>query len=61
LMHLLLSLPTLLYPYILLGFGSNICLALRRPVAIGNFLSPAIIGGYWNNLAMDDILELTKC
>jgi hypothetical protein len=29
------------------------CLALLRPVAIGDFWSPAIIGGYWNILAME--------
>jgi hypothetical protein len=50
LMHLLLFLPTLLpsYPN---RFRIEYCLALLRPVAIGDFLSPAIIGGYWNNLA----------
>jgi hypothetical protein len=52
LMHLLLSLPTLLCLYTLLGLGSNNRLALLRPVVIGDFLSPAIIGGYWNTLAM---------
>jgi hypothetical protein len=51
-MHLLLSLPTLLCPYILLGLGSNNFLALLRPVLLGDFLLPAIIGGYWNTLAM---------
>jgi hypothetical protein len=52
LMHLILSLSTLLYPYTMLGLGSNNCLALLRPVAVGDFLSPAIIGGYWNTLVM---------
>jgi hypothetical protein len=52
-MYLLLSLSTLLCPYILLGLGSNNCLALLRPVVIGDFLSPTIIGGYWNTLAME--------
>jgi hypothetical protein len=45
-MHLLLSLPSLLYPYILLDLGSNKCLALLRPVAVGDFLSLATIGDY---------------
>jgi hypothetical protein len=45
LMHLLLSLPTLLH-YYPVGLGSNNCLALLRPVAIGDFWSPTIIGGY---------------
>jgi hypothetical protein len=48
LMHLLLSLSTLLYPYTLLGLGSNNYLALLRPVAVDDFLSPATIGGYRN-------------
>jgi hypothetical protein len=52
-MHLILSLSTLLYPYTLLDLGSNNCLALLRPVAIGDFLSLAIIGGYWDTLAME--------
>jgi hypothetical protein len=51
LMHLLLSLPTLWYSY-LNRFRIEYCLALLRPVAIGDFRSPAIIGGYWNTLAM---------
>jgi hypothetical protein len=37
----------------MLGLGSNNCLALLRPVAIGDFRSPVIIGGYWNILAME--------
>jgi hypothetical protein len=53
LMHLLLSLPTLLYPYTLLGLGSNNYLALLRPVVVGDFLSPVTIGGYHNTLAME--------
>jgi hypothetical protein len=53
LMHLLLSLSTLRYPDTLLGLGSNNCLALLRPVAVGDFLSPATIGGYWNILVME--------
>jgi hypothetical protein len=52
-MHLLLSLPTLLYPYTLLGLGSNNYLALLRPVVVGDFLSPVTIGGYHNTLAME--------
>jgi hypothetical protein len=40
------------YILTLLGLGLNNCLALLRPVAIGDFLSPANIGGYWNTLAM---------
>jgi hypothetical protein len=51
-MHLLLSLSTI-YILTLLGLGSNNCLALLRPIVIGDFLSPAIIGGYWNTLAME--------
>jgi hypothetical protein len=41
------------YILTLLDLGSNNCLALLRPVAIGDFQSPAIIGGYWNTLAME--------
>jgi hypothetical protein len=52
-MHLLLSLPILLYPYTMLGLELNNCLALLRPVVIGDFLSPAIISGYWNTLAIE--------
>jgi hypothetical protein len=52
-MHLLLYLSTLLYPYTLLGLGSNNCLALLRPVAVGDSLSSATIGGYRNTLAME--------
>jgi hypothetical protein len=51
-MHLLLSLHTLLHSY-LVRFRIEYCLALLRPVAIGDFRSPAIIGGYWNTLAME--------
>jgi hypothetical protein len=51
LMHLLLSLPTLLYSHPD-RFRIEYCLALLRPVAIGDFWSPAIIGGYWNTLTM---------
>jgi hypothetical protein len=51
LMHLLLFLPTLLYSYPV-RFRIDYCLALLRPIAIGDFWSPAIIGGYWNTLAM---------
>jgi hypothetical protein len=57
LMHLLLSLPTLLYPYTLLGVESNKFLALLRPIAVGDFLSPVTIGGYWNTLAMECIIS----
>jgi hypothetical protein len=59
-MHLLLSLPTLLYPYTLLGVESNKCLALLRPIAVGDFLSPATIGGYcgyWNTLAIECMIS----
>jgi hypothetical protein len=59
LMYLLLFLSTLLYPYTLLGLGSNNRLALLRPVAVGDLLSPTTIGGYRNTI--DDILEITKC
>jgi hypothetical protein len=52
-MHLLLSLPTLLYPDTLLGLGLNNYLALLRSVAVGDFLSPATIGGYRNTLAIE--------
>jgi hypothetical protein len=37
----------------LLKFRVKYYLALLRPVAIGDFQSPAIIGGYWNALAME--------
>jgi hypothetical protein len=50
-MHLFLSLPTLLPSYPV-RFRIEYYLALLRPVAIGDFRSPAIIGGYWNVLAM---------
>jgi hypothetical protein len=52
LMYLLLSLPTLLHSY-LVRFRIEYCLALLRPIAIGDFRSPAIIGGYWNTLAIE--------
>jgi hypothetical protein len=45
LLHLLLSLPTWL-PVYPVRSGSNNCLALLRPVAIGDFRSPTLIGGY---------------
>ena len=45
LMHLLLSLPTLL-PFYPVRSGLNNCLALLRPIAIGDFRSPTFIGGY---------------
>jgi hypothetical protein len=45
LMYLLLSLSTLLHFYPVRS-GSNNCLALLRPVAIGDFRSPIFIGGY---------------
>jgi hypothetical protein len=51
-MHLLLSLPTLLHSYPV-RFRIKYCLGLLRPVAIGDFWSLAIIGGYWNTLAME--------
>jgi hypothetical protein len=56
LMHLLSSLPTLLCLYTLISLGSNNCLALLRPIVIGDFLSPVNIGGYWNTLAMEWII-----
>jgi hypothetical protein len=56
-MHLLLSLPTLLYPYIMLGLGSNKCLTLLRSIAVGDFLSPATIGGYQNILAIEKMIS----
>jgi hypothetical protein len=46
LMYLILSLSTLLYPYTLLDVESNNYLTLLRPVAIGDFMLPANIGGY---------------
>jgi hypothetical protein len=52
LMHLLLSLTTLLHSYSV-RFRIEYCLALLRPVAIGDFRSPAIISSYWNILAME--------
>ena len=56
LMHLLLSLPTLLcfYP---VRSGSNNYLALLRPVAIGDFRSPTFIGGYWKKLAIERMIS----
>jgi hypothetical protein len=45
-MHLMLSLSTLFYPYTLLGLGLNNSLVLLRLVAVSDFLSLAIIGGY---------------
>jgi hypothetical protein len=50
-MHLLLSSPTLGYSYPD-RFRIEYCLALLRLVAISDFQSPAMIGGYWNTLAM---------
>jgi hypothetical protein len=52
LLHLILSLPTLLPSYHV-RFRIEYCLALLRPVAIGDSWSPTIIGGYWNILAME--------
>jgi hypothetical protein len=37
----------------MLGLESNNCLALLRSVAIGDFRSPTIIGGYLSTLAME--------
>jgi hypothetical protein len=51
-MHFLLSLPTLLHSYPI-RFRIEYYLALLSPVAIGDFWSPAMIGGYWNTLAME--------
>jgi hypothetical protein len=56
LMHLLLSLPTLLF-LTLLGVGSNNCLDMLRLVAIGDFRSPDFIGGYWNTLALEYMIS----
>jgi hypothetical protein len=56
LLHLLLSLPTWL-PFYPVRSGSNKCLALLRPVAIGDFWSPTFIGGYWKNLAMKRMIS----
>jgi hypothetical protein len=53
LMHLLLSFPMLLHSYPV-RLGSNNCLALLRPVVIGDSRSPTFIGGYWNDLAIDE-------
>jgi hypothetical protein len=53
LLHLRLSLSTLFYPYTLIGLESNNCLSLLRSVAINDFLSPTVIGGYWNTLALE--------
>jgi hypothetical protein len=52
LMHLFLSLPILLPSYPV-RFRIEYCLALLRPVAIGDFRSPTIIVGYWKVLAME--------
>jgi hypothetical protein len=52
LMHLLLSLSALLPTYPV-KFRIKYCLALFRSVAIGDFWSHAILGGYWNTLAME--------
>jgi hypothetical protein len=49
LLHILLSLPH----YYLRKFWVEYCLALLRPVAIGEFWSPKMIGGYYNVLAME--------
>jgi hypothetical protein len=56
LMHLLLSLPTLLHFYPVRS-GSNNYSALLRPVAIGDFRSPTYIGGHWKNLAMERMIS----
>jgi hypothetical protein len=61
LMHIYYILVYLIISFTPLGLGSNKCLALLRPVAIGDFLSPATIGGYRNTLVMDAIMEITKC
>jgi hypothetical protein len=52
LMHVLLSLPALLYSHPD-RFRIECCLALLRPVVIGDFQSPGIIAGYWNTLAIN--------
>jgi hypothetical protein len=50
--------PCLSYYIItLLGLGLNNCLALIRSVAIGDSLSPIIIGGYRNTLAMERMIS----
>jgi hypothetical protein len=53
----IISLSTSIYPYTLLGVGSNKCLALLRLVAIGDFLSSSIIGGYRSTLAIECMLS----
>jgi hypothetical protein len=53
LMHLLLSLPH----YYLCKFWVEYGLALLRPVAIGEFWSPEMIGGYWNALAKEWVIS----
>jgi hypothetical protein len=59
LMHILY--PCLVISFTLLGLESNKCLVLLRPIVVGDFLSPATIGGYRNTLAMDAIMEIMKC
>jgi hypothetical protein len=53
LLHLLLSLPH----YYLHKFRIEYCLAPLRPVAIGDFRSPEMIGGYWNTLAKEWVIS----
>jgi hypothetical protein len=43
---------TLLHSYPI-RFRIEYYLSLLRPVAIGDFRSPAIVGSYWNILAME--------
>jgi hypothetical protein len=60
-MHLLLSLPTLLYSYPV-RFSIEYYLALLIPVAIGDFQSPAIRGGLeYFSYRIDDVLKITMC
>jgi hypothetical protein len=59
LLHLLLSLPIWL-PVYPVRLGSNNCLALLRPVAIGDFRSPTLIGGYWKEFSYEKH-DITMC
>jgi hypothetical protein len=61
LMHLLLSLPTLLHSYPIRS-GSNNYLALLRPIAIGDFRSPTYRWLLeWFSYRVNDILKITMC
>jgi hypothetical protein len=45
------------YTLTLLSLGLYNCLALLRPVTIGDFWSPEMIGGYYNVLAMEWLIS----